>query len=482
MRVRLIYKFWWIIVAAALVSACGRSENAAEAATDPDSLLKEGVALARRQQYEASLERLMNVVHTSDSTTAEGRRRLIEANLEIGNISNAFEDLPEALARYSEAMSLMRRGETPDSTTERIYSHISQTFARKAQPDSALAYAALIPDTDGYSYLFCRAYIAYYSGNYHESAVWLSKALKQAGSPHEFAYAYSLSGFCRERTGDIAGAEADLLNFEQAARKARNNYALFNCYSYQMRFYTRHRRTEKALDYQTKFLALHDSLFNTNAYFGQLDKHRSFEKQQKALEVAEMKASIASQRLVTGLSIAVALMLGCALMFVWWRWKMLKERNATLYERNVELARAEALLSAQPAPQPAEPTPQTAESSDGSDEALLEKIREVMSDATVYCDPDFSLAALAEMVGSNTTYVSRAINQLTGKNFRTFINEYRIRRARLLMIDDKKYASMTLRAIAEDVGIKSPANFIAAFKKVTGMTPSAFMKIQSETA
>lgn len=50
------------------------------------------------------------------------------------------------------------------------------------------------------------------------------------------------------------------------------------------------------------------------------------------------------------------------------------------------------------------------------------------------------------------------------------------------MIDDKKYASMTLRAIAEDVGIKSPANFIAAFKKVTGMTPSAFMKIQSETA
>lgn len=475
MRVRLLTELWGLIVAAVLLGACNRSENGAGATADPDSLLREGVSLAREQQYEASLERLMDVVHNSDTTTAEGRRRLIEANIEIGNISNAFEDVPEALSRYREALSLMRRGETPDSLAERICSNISQTFARKGQPDSALVYASMIPDPTGYSYLFCRAYIAYYSGDYSRSADWLSKAVKQARSPHEFAYAYSLSAFCRERTGDIAGAEADLLDFERSAREARNNYALFNCYTYQMRFYTRHRRTDKALDYQAKFLTLHDSLFNTNAYFGQLDKHRSFEKQQKAVEIAEMKASLASQRLMIGLSAAVALVLGGALLFMWWRWKLLKERNAILYERNVELARADALLSSQ-APVSAP------ELNDGSDEALLDKIREVMTDPRVYCNPDFNLASLAEMVGSNTSYVSRSINQLTGKNFRTFINEYRIRRARMLMVDDKKYASLTLRAIAEDVGIKSPANFIAAFKKVTGMTPSAFMKLQSENA
>lgn len=482
MRFRLLIKMLWAVAATVFLSGCNSAENTPENIADPDSLLREGIALAHRQQYEAALQNLMEVVQTSDSSSEAGRRRLIEANLEIGNISNAFEDIPEALSRYRNALSLTRRGPTPDSISERIYSYISQLFARSGEPDSAIVYASIMPDRSGYIYPFCRAFIAYYKGDYQESTQWLSKAVAKADSPHEYAFAYSLSAFCRQHTGDISGAERDLLNFERSAREARNNYALFNCYTYQMRFYTRHRRTEKALDYQTKFLTLHDSLFNTNAYFGQLDKHRSFEKERKAVEMAEMKASLASQRLVIGLSIAVALILGVALMFVWWRWKLVKERNEILYERNVELARADALLSAaKPGMTTELSVPADPVDDEDSDRALLDKIREVMADPAVYCNPDFSLAMLAEMVGSNTSYVSRAINQLTGKNFRTFINEYRIRRARLLMIDDKKYSSLTLRAIAEAVGIKSPANFIAAFKKVTGMTPSAFMKIQSES-
>lgn len=112
-------------------------------------------------------------------------------------------------------------------------------------------------------------------------------------------------------------------------------------------------------------------------------------------------------------------------------------------------------------------------------EKLLKMISAVFNDVSAISDPDFSLGSLAERVGSNTKYVSTVINRAHGKNFKTLLNEHRIREACRRMADDD-YARYTLKAIAADVGFRNTVSFIRCFKNVTGMTPSAYQRRQKD--
>ncbi len=110
---------------------------------------------------------------------------------------------------------------------------------------------------------------------------------------------------------------------------------------------------------------------------------------------------------------------------------------------------------------------------------LLNKINTVMADMSVISRSDFNLNTLAQMVGSNTKYVSWAINDVYGKNFRQFLSEYRIREACRRLSDKEHYGNMTLQAIYEELGYNSAASFIQAFKKVNGMTPSTYQRLMA---
>lgn len=111
---------------------------------------------------------------------------------------------------------------------------------------------------------------------------------------------------------------------------------------------------------------------------------------------------------------------------------------------------------------------------------ILQRIVHVMEDTEEFCDYDFSLERLAGLVGSNSRYVSQIINETYNKNFRTFINEYRVKEARKRLMDTVNYGNLTIKAIGESVGYKSQASFIDSFKKITGITPSIYQKIAKE--
>lgn len=98
-----------------------------------------------------------------------------------------------------------------------------------------------------------------------------------------------------------------------------------------------------------------------------------------------------------------------------------------------------------------------------------------------YTRPDYNLNLLATEVGANVSYVSKAINVNGGKNFRSLLNEYRIREACQRLSDADRYGHLTLQAIAESVGFVSASSFIRAFKQVTGTTPSNYKKTGETT-
>ena len=67
-----------------------------------------------------------------------------------------------------------------------------------------------------------------------------------------------------------------------------------------------------------------------------------------------------------------------------------------------------------------------------------------------------------------------------GKNFRTLLNEYRIKEAMRRLMDDDTYGKLTIKAISESVGYKSQANFITVFTRITGIKPSMYQKLSRE--
>ena len=111
---------------------------------------------------------------------------------------------------------------------------------------------------------------------------------------------------------------------------------------------------------------------------------------------------------------------------------------------------------------------------------LLEKVNSVLEDVSVISREDFSLAMLAKMVDSNTKYVSMVINDTYGKNFKTYLNEFRIREACRRLSDTAHYGNMTIQAIYEQLGYKTASSFVAAFRKIIGTTPSQYQKWAKE--
>lgn len=105
---------------------------------------------------------------------------------------------------------------------------------------------------------------------------------------------------------------------------------------------------------------------------------------------------------------------------------------------------------------------------------LAEKIQNVMENTDVFCNCDFSLDTLAEIVGSNKKYVSQVINDTFGKSFNNYINPYRIHLAQCRFADTEHYGNLTMKAVAESVGFKSYSSFVNVFRKVTGISPSLY--------
>lgn len=104
---------------------------------------------------------------------------------------------------------------------------------------------------------------------------------------------------------------------------------------------------------------------------------------------------------------------------------------------------------------------------------LYKRILLYMTENKPYLDPTFDMHTLAEKLFSNKYYVSKTINILSGRNFRQFVNYYRVQHAIDLFKSDPK---LKVSEVAEFCGFNSPVSFNMAFKVNTGKTPSAWVQ------
>lgn len=104
---------------------------------------------------------------------------------------------------------------------------------------------------------------------------------------------------------------------------------------------------------------------------------------------------------------------------------------------------------------------------------LAIQLKEKMQAEGLFLDNQLTLPRLAKAIEITPHYLSQVINGHLGKNFFDFVNEYRIEEAkhRIARVENGR---MNVYAIALDSGFNSKSAFYTAFKRYTGMTPSAY--------
>lgn len=116
-------------------------------------------------------------------------------------------------------------------------------------------------------------------------------------------------------------------------------------------------------------------------------------------------------------------------------------------------------------PAPAEPfTP---------DRNLYERCCRYMTERRPFLVESFSLTDLCNAMFTNKVYLSRTINDCAGKNFRQWVNSFRIQYAMDLFHRNMSLKVVDLAALS---GFHSPATFNIAFKLVMEESPSDWCK------
>jgi AraC-like DNA-binding protein len=112
---------------------------------------------------------------------------------------------------------------------------------------------------------------------------------------------------------------------------------------------------------------------------------------------------------------------------------------------------------------------------DETDVLVMGQIEQLMTEGKIYNDPLLTIDSLAQKLKTRQHYISSVINRCTNKNFNTFINEYRVKEA-VLLLSREDILNYSIDYVASSSGFKDRINFYRVFKKVTGLSPTDFRK------
>ncbi len=272
------------------------------------------------------------------------------------------------------------------------------------------------------------------------------------------------------------------------SRSLNSGELLVNSYKMLADAYTQTHQADSAQRYRTLYFSLNDSVYNINKFYNARYKLSDYEHRVHLSELSTLHSRITLQVYIIVGIVFFLLLISLLTYIIYRKNRRLTHTHHLLIDKNRDLEAREkqnrhllesyiSQLDNHPKPADSDTPTATSVISDDEDKKLLNKINGVMDDLAVISNPDFSLQMLAEMVESNTTYVSRIINTSYQKNFKTLLNERRIREACHKLATPEVYQNYTMQAIYETVGYKNATSFIRAFKKVYGMTPSEYQKL-----
>ena len=443
--------------------------NAMTHHAEADSLVAEARHYYNEYRYMDALDLLAKAVSVAEDTHNE--QAYVSALLSIGNIHSIFKDYEQALHYYSQCYD---RSEQIGLEVMRSRAGSNMLMCYCMMGDKAEAQRCY--EMIGELNLEDSDKSRFYDGHY---------AASQMGQ----------IGTIEEELGNDEQALKWYLDCESFSKQGGYMSPLVTSYERLASLYRRQHNDTASMHYQRLFVQLTDSLFSEREFNSKRGQIVDYETRYNIHKISTLTRN--NRALIVGISIIglMLVVLAFLIIYIFRQNRQLVTTQRLLIEKHNELnqqldreRRLGEYLTAEAQTnehfednedsEPSADTPPLL--SKQQTDLLLMSIAKVMDDSTIISDPDFSLQALATRVDSNTKYVSWAINATYGKNFKTYVNEYRIREAARRLADPQRYGNPTMATLAEQLGYKSPTSLTQAFKRIFGMTPAAYQKLVNE--
>ena len=102
---------------------------------------------------------------------------------------------------------------------------------------------------------------------------------------------------------------------------------------------------------------------------------------------------------------------------------------------------------------------------------LSQRATDMLEGEKLFKQPELTLAYLADKIGCSTHHLSQSLNTQLNRSYADLVTELRLLEAKSLLVQEP---SKPVLDVAMDAGFNSKSGFYSAFKKATGLTPSAF--------
>ena len=280
---------------------------------------------------------------------------------------------------------------------------------------------------------------------------------------------YENIGKCHALDGDYGQAISNMMRANMLAEECDDMVAVVKNMKYITDYYYKLGDTANADHCKLRYLEMSDSMFTIQNFKFIRGIEADYQIEQVQEQLARTQAEKHTQETVVRVVSGVAIVIVVLVFFIFRQNRIIRQANEDLYRKNVELMKRDEKVKTVVGQNEEEMKKQQSS-------RVYEAVIRVMEQSDDVYLPDFSIDKLSELVGYNSKYVSKAINDMSGKNFRTFLAEYRVREAQRRLTDRDNFDNYTNEAIGEQVGFCSRSNFIATFKKITGLTPKEYQR------
>lgn len=175
------------------------------------------------------------------------------------------------------------------------------------------------------------------------------------------------------------------------------------------------------------------------------------------LELNEATLNNIHRLLVFSLTSSIIVAFIGAILFILYR--KVSKQNKALYQQSEKLQQPEKTFIRQEDYSP--------------EQIIYQKACKLVSEHRLFLDDKMSCEKLAEMLDTNRTYLSKAINVCMGENYSFWMNNYRLEYAIKIMHSN---TSIKLKELASLSGFKSIDTFNRNFEKKCGITPREYLK------
>ncbi|AWH75350.1 AraC family transcriptional regulator [Dokdonia sp. Dokd-P16] len=464
-------------------------------------LLQKAIALYYDQRIKEALAVAEEAYRFSEKTQNISNKWVLKSligNLQVdyGNVSSGLQHLKEVESIYITGEVQTIHPYNTDSYNKDVLASIRYSIAKTYFEIDSLdeaddyiekvrIYAESVGNKDHLDYyLGLKAGILIKQKRYLEGLdvtnQYISNDLKK--SDQELSHSYAMQGIAYEGLNLDEKAITSFLTADSLFVSAGSDYyfdELKHTFKYLLNHYKKEGNTNKQIEYLNKMISYEESVGSIKESISN-GVSTMYTIPELTAEKELLISKLEKEKLTSNAGVILFLILSCIAVIV----AIFQHRKRLTYKKrfdNLKVTLEKRIKSEVSSPIKTTSTNKTTinNSTLQLKSTQTDKIKaglKTFEDTLMFTEENITLKSLALQVGTNSSYLSKYINDKKSENFSVYINDLRINHVLKLLYSSEKIRTYTVSALAREVGFSNSKSFSNHFKRITGLSVTYFIK------